>query len=100
MRTQCARCRATRSNAKKKLFSQNEKSKNSKIERLQKAKKQKAKRQKRNFAGNFELWKTDRGSKDATIFSVHLAPSRSPVEPAPEMPRIDGTLDVPGTSSR
>jgi hypothetical protein len=62
---ECVRCRATRSNAKKKLFFAKSKIKNSKIE---KRKKKKGKKSKAKLAGNFELRKTHRGSKDDVIF--------------------------------
>jgi|ERR1700683_3045104 hypothetical protein len=60
--------------------------------KIAKSKKQKTKSRKRNFAGNFELWKTHRGSKDDVIF-----PPASTVEKSgliQKMPRSDGTSDV------
>jgi hypothetical protein len=74
---------------------QNQKHRNQKFE-----KRTNAKSKNKNFSGNFETGKTDRGSKEAAMFSIDLELSRSPAKPVTEMPETCETLDVPATSPR
>jgi hypothetical protein len=77
---------------RKNLFakSKNQKHTNQKFE-----KRTNAKSKNKNFSGNFEIGKTDRGSKEAAMFSIDLELSRSPAKPVTEMPEACETLDVP-----
>jgi hypothetical protein len=90
---QCARCRATRSNAKKKIFFrkiEKQKRRNRKIE-----KRPNAKSKNQNFSGNFKVGKRIAEAKRPQSFEAALNLPRSPAERLTAVSGSCGTLDVP-----